>query len=56
MAKTIRINIQIDNVTSKDLPDIEEKIEEALADYLNRRIDITLGETLGPPLPPVEVK
>lgn len=55
MQKSIIITIQIDNVTSRDLPEIEEAIEEALQEYLQKRINISLSEQLGPPIPPQQV-
>lgn len=50
--KTILVNVQIDEVSAKDLADVEEKIEKALKDYPRRRINYNLTDTFGSPLPP----
>lgn len=51
MAKTIMINIQIDEVNASDLAKIEELLEETLSQYKRKRINYNLTDTFGPPLP-----
>jgi hypothetical protein len=49
--KSILVNIQIDNVKAVDLVDIEEVIEEALKKYTRKRVQYSLNDMYGPPIP-----
>jgi len=49
--KQINVNIQLDGVTAADLADIEAAIEEALKDYKRKRVQYSLGDTFGLPIP-----
>lgn len=51
MQKSILVNIQIDNVTAKDLADIEDAVEKALKNYPRISINYNIVDQFGQPLP-----
>lgn len=49
--KTILVTIQIDEVKAVDLAELEEKLNEVLVEYPRKRVNYSLSDTLGQPLP-----
>lgn len=49
MDKTLIVSIQIERVDLKKIAEIEEKIQEALKDFENKRVSYNIVEPLLPP-------
>ncbi len=49
--KTMLVTIQIDDVKVGDADAIDDLLEEALKDYLRKRITYNVNKLLGPPIP-----
>lgn len=44
MDKSVQIYIQIDDVPLQDIESLEEKIEEAISEYENKRVTMTIQD------------
>jgi hypothetical protein len=51
MSKMLQISIQIDDISTDKLAEIEKKIEEILKDYPRNRVSFNLRDRLGAQIP-----
>jgi ribosomal protein L29 len=49
--KTLFVTIQIDEFKLADLEELEEKLQEVFSEYLRKRIQISVQDSFGPPIP-----